>query len=312
MKPKKPTGNRKRPSNRRNSPIRPKTTRRAQPAAQAEESSFDDKFKRVDDVQSSPEQTADDDTTVSDSKKGQGIRLQKLLADRGYGSRRKMEGWIKQGDVEVNGKAAELGQRVTPRDNIKVKGYALRSRPAVEHAKVLMYNKPEGEICTMNDPRRRPTVFRNLPKIRGARWVTVGRLDINTSGLLLFTTNGELANKLMHPSTGIDREYRCRIFGEVNIDIVKQLLAGIEIDGHLMKFSKVEVENLTGETRNKWVHVTLSEGRNREVRKLWEAVDCQVSRLTRVRYGFLTLPRNLRPGKHRDLTPKEIQRLLAD
>jgi len=312
MKPKKPAGNRKRPSNRRNSPIRPKTTRLKRPLALKEEPAFKESLESGEGLPDSMDETADEAQAADASKKGQGIRLQKLLADRGYGSRRKMEGWIKQGDVEVNGKAAELGQRVTPRDNIKVKGYALRSRPAVENAKVLMYNKPEGEICTMNDPRRRPTVFRNLPKIRGARWVTVGRLDINTSGLLLFTTSGELANKLMHPSAGIDREYRCRIFGEVNIDIVKQLLSGIEIDRHLMKFSKVDVENLNGDTRNKWVHVTLSEGRNREVRKLWEAVGCQVSRLTRVRYGFLTLPRNLRQGKYRNLTPKEIQRLLSD
>lgn len=304
MRNKKPASRHKQ-SKRRNSPIRPKTKATPKPKIEKtlEEESIAP-YSVVDGVQARPE----DEKT----EKRQGIRLQKLLADRGYGSRRKMEGWIKRGDVEVNGQVAQLGQRVTPSDNTKVKGHPLRAKATLGNAKVLMYNKAEGEICTMNDPRRRPTVFQNLPKIRGARWVAVGRLDINTSGLLLFTTSGELANKLMHPSTGIDREYRCRIFGDFDISTVKQLLGGIEIDGHLMKFEKVDVENLKGETRNKWVHVTLSEGRNREVRKLWEAVGCQVSRLTRVRYGFLTLPRDLRHGKHRNLTSKEVQRLLKD
>ena len=245
----------------------------------------------------------------STKKKGLGVRLQKLLADRGYGSRRKMESWIKEGSIVVNGHAAELGQRVTSKDEIKVKGQALRARPSFAKTKVLMYNKPEGEICTLNDPRRRPTVFRNLPKIRGARWVSVGRLDINTAGLLLFTTNGELANQLMHPSSHIEREYRCRIFGDINKAIIRQLLDGLQIDQHLMKFENIRVEDLEGEKRNKWVHVTLLEGRNREVRKLWEAVDCQVSRLTRIRYGTLTLPRNLRQGKFRELSAKEVKRL---
>ena len=302
MRNKKPASRNKQ-AKRRNSPLRPKT----KPVSKARAPIVEEEvLPPVDDVEDTEQAGEEQDQT----KKRPGIRLQKLLADRGYGSRRKMEGWIKQGDVEVNGQIAQLGQRVSPRDNIKVKGYALRAKAMLGNAKVLMYNKAEGEICTMNDPRRRPTVFRNLPKVRGARWVSVGRLDINTSGLLLFTTSGELANQLMHPSTGIEREYRCRIFGDIDVPKIKQLLSGIEIDGHMMKFEKVDVENLTGETRNKWVQVTLSEGRNREVRKLWEAVDCQVSRLTRVRYGFLTLPRNLRHGKYRNLTPKEIQRLL--
>lgn len=238
-----------------------------------------------------------------------GVRLQKLLADRGYGSRRKMEAWIREGKITVNGEAAQLGQRVIRKDVIKVNGYPLRDKPDLASTRVLMYNKPEGEICTMNDPRRRPTVFRHLPRIRGARWVAVGRLDINTSGLLLFTTNGELANRLMHPSSGIEREYRCRVFGEISPGTIKQLTDGIEIDRYQMRFNKVVVFDSEGDQRNKWVHVTLEEGRNREVRKLWEAVGCQVSRLTRVRYGFLTLPRNLRQGQFRELTKKEVRRL---
>lgn len=262
--------------------------------------------------QKRPTQTSSTKPAKNPKKKGIGIRLQKLLADRGYGSRRKMESWIKEGGIIVNGRPAELGQRVSPKDEIKVKGYALREKPSFAKTKVLMYNKPEGEICTMKDPKHRPTVFRKLPKIRGARWLTVGRLDINTSGLLLFTTNGDLANQLMHPSSGIEREYRCRIFGDIDKPIIHQLLDGIQIDDHLMKFNHIRVEDLDGDRRNKWAHVTLLEGRNREVRKLWEAVGCQVSRLTRIRYGFLNLPRNLRQGQYRELTSKEVKRLMAD
>ncbi len=240
---------------------------------------------------------------------GAGIRLQKLLADRGYGSRRKMETWIKEGKIEVNNLQAELGQRVTPEDKIVVQGHVMRERAAFDKTKVLMYHKPEGEICTVKDPLRRPTVFSNLPKIKGARWVAVGRLDINTSGLLLFTTNGELANTLMHPSSEIEREYRCRIYGTIDKAMIEALTRGIEIDGHKMRFNSVKMDDIQGDQRNKWVHVTLSEGRNREVRKLWEAVECKVSRLTRVRYGFLSLPRGLRVGKFQYLTYKEISRL---
>jgi 23S rRNA pseudouridine2605 synthase len=293
----------------RNSPLRQKEKVRTLETAIDEVPGFTDITPEQD--QETQSDSLMPESEPSKSSKSRGIRLQKLLADRGYGSRRKMESWITEGKVEVNGQTAQLGQRVVVRDIIKVKGYALREKPKLASTKVLMYNKSEGEICTMNDPKRRPTVFRNLPKIRGARWVTVGRLDINTAGLLLFTTNGELANKLMHPSSGIEREYRCRIFGQIDRAIVKQLLSGIEIENHTMKFNNIRVEDFEGDKRNKWVHVTLEEGRNREVRKLWEAVGCQVSRLTRVRYGFLSLPRNLRQGQYRELTSKEVRRLLT-
>jgi 23S rRNA pseudouridine2605 synthase len=303
----KPTGR----SKNKNSPIRPKTRVRTLETAIDQAGSLTEPENEF--ALNTGDSVADEiGQETASAKKAKGIRLQKLLADRGYGSRRKMETWIKEGKIEVDGQTAQLGQRVTPRNVVKVKGYALREKSRLHASTVLMYNKPEGEICTMNDPRRRPTVFRRLPRIRGGRWVTVGRLDINTSGLLLFTTSGELANKLMHPSSGIEREYRCRIFGNIDKAVVQQLLDGVEIDNHTMIFNRVVVMNMAGETRNKWVHVTLAEGRNREVRKLWEAVGCQVSRLTRIRYGFLTLPRNLRQGEYRELTNKEVRKLLED
>lgn len=238
-----------------------------------------------------------------------GIRVQKLLADRGYGSRRKMEGWIKEGKILINGALAELGHRVTPKDVILVNGRSLQEKSIDKDTRVLMYHKPEGQICTQNDPSKRPTVFKQLPKIRGARWVSIGRLDINTSGLLLFTTNGSLANRLMHPSSGVEREYRCRIYGEVTKQKLKQLVAGVEIDGHTMKFESIQLQKDESDKRNTWVHVVLNEGRNREVRKLWEAMECQISRLTRLRYGSIVLPRDLRQGKYRNLDQKEIMRL---
>ncbi len=301
----------KRRPKKKNSPLRPKTKVRTLEDAIDEADNIDQTADEVSPNSANPEASEKHSETVT-SKKAKGIRLQKLLADRGYGSRRKMETWIREGKVEVDGQTAQLGQRVTPRNTVKVKGYALREKSRLPGSTVLMYNKPEGEICTMNDPRRRPTVFRRLPKIRGGRWVAVGRLDINTSGLLLFTTNGELANKLMHPSSGIEREYRCRVFGNIDKAVVQQLLDGVQIDKYTMKFNRVVVMDIDGETRNKWVHVTLAEGRNREVRKLWEAVGCQISRLTRIRYGFLSLPRNLRQGQYRELSSKEVRKLLGD
>ncbi len=241
-------------------------------------------------------------------KSAGGIRLQKLLAERGYGSRRKMEAWIAAGRVSVDGKVATIGKVVTPENRIEVDGQSLREKVDNMEGRVLMYNKPEGELCTRSDPKRRPTVYKNLPKIRNARWVSVGRLDINTSGLLLFTTNGDLANKLMHPSSEITRVYRCRIYGEITKEDTKALLNGIEIDGETMRFDKIVYQS-DEDKRNRWVHVSLKEGKNREVRKLWEAIECQVSRLTRIQYGSVVLPRDLRQGKYRNLTKREVDRL---
>lgn len=236
-----------------------------------------------------------------------GTRLQKFLADRGVGSRRKIESWIVDGRIKVDGRLAQLGDRVDEKSKIKIDGRLVRSGRSQKDSRVVLYNKPEGEICSRNDPARRPTVFRNLPKLKGERWVAVGRLDINTRGLLLFTNNGELANRLMHPGSDIEREYMCRIFGRVDAGTLERLQTGIRIDGAEFKFKKIKRQR--GEGSNTWYSVVVSEGRNREVRRLWEAVDCRVSRLVRIRYGGVTLPKNLRQGEWTELKSSAIDRL---
>lgn len=236
-----------------------------------------------------------------------GIRLQKFLADRGVGSRRKIESWITDGRIRVDGKLAQLGDRVDERSKIKIDGRLVRAGNAQRDSRVILYNKPEGEICSRSDPAGRPTVFRNLPKLKGERWVAVGRLDINTRGLLLFTNNGELANRLMHPGSDIEREYMCRIFGRVDTSTLERLQEGVRIDGAEFRFKKVERQR--GEGSNTWYSVVVTEGKYREVRRLWEAVGCRVSRLVRIRYGSVTLPKNLRQGAWAELKPRAIDRL---
>lgn len=238
-----------------------------------------------------------------------GTRLQKFLADRGVGSRRKIESWIADGRIKVDGKPAQLGDRVDEKSKIKIDGRLVRTGQSQKDSRVILYNKPEGEICSRDDPARRPTVFRNLPKLRGARWVAVGRLDINTRGLLLFTNNGELANRLMHPGSDIEREYMCRIFGRVDTGMLERLQSGIRIDGVEFKFKRIKRQR--GEGSNTWYSVVVSEGRNREVRRLWEAVDCRVSRLVRIRYGGVTMPKNLRQGEWTELKSSAIDRLFS-
>ncbi|MBE8594986.1 23S rRNA pseudouridine(2605) synthase RluB [Xenorhabdus sp. BG5] len=224
-------------------------------------------------------------------------KLQKVLARSGHGSRREIEGYIQQGRISVDGKIATLGDRIEVNSAIKIRldGRILNIKePQKTVCRVLAYYKPEGELCTRHDPEGRPTVFDRLPKMQGARWIAVGRLDINTSGLLLFTTDGELANRLMHPSREVEREYAVRVFGEVDNAKLRQLTQGVQLEDGPASFKTIAFKG--GEGINQWYNVTLTEGRNREVRRLWEAVGVQVSRLIRVRYGDINLPKGLPRG----------------
>ncbi len=223
-------------------------------------------------------------------------KLQKVLANAGVGSRREMEKWIEAGRISVNGKLATLGDRVEPSDKIRVDGNPLSTPNDTPACRVLMYNKPEGELCSRKDPEGRPTVFDRLPAIKNGRWIAVGRLDINTSGLLLFTNDGELANRLMHPKHEVEREYSVRVFGEVEDMMLKRLTDGVKLEDGEAKFTEIVKKPGDGESLNSWYNVSLSEGRNREVRRLWESQGLQVSRLIRVRYGQLELQKRLPQG----------------
>ncbi len=235
-------------------------------------------------------------------------RIQKVLAKAGLGSRREMEKVIEDKRVSVNGAVAKLGDKVERSDELKVDGKTVKiDTKAVR--RVLIYNKPEGEICTRKDPEGRQTVFDRLPKLTGERWVAVGRLDINTSGLLLFTNDGELANRLMHPSRQIEREYAVRILGEVKQEHIDAMCAGVQLDDGIAKFS--DVQYFDGKGSNQWYHVVIVEGRNREVRRLWESQGFQVSRLKRVRYGSVFMDSSMRAGTWNELAKKDIDQLAA-
>ncbi|MBL8429357.1 MAG: rRNA pseudouridine synthase [Dechloromonas sp.] len=237
-------------------------------------------------------------------------RLQKILAQAGVGSRREMEEWISAGKVTVNGVVATIGQSVVPTDKVKIGGRLINIRftGSTRPPRVLMYHKPEGEIVSRDDPDGRPSVFAALPRMRGGRWINVGRLDFNTSGLLIFTTSGDLANKLMHPSSELVREYAVRVLGELTLDAQQQLLHGVELEDGRANFGTLHDGG--GEGVNHWYRVTIFEGRNREVRRMFEAVGCTVSRLIRVRYGPFVLPPQLKRGMVRELKEPEIKMLL--
>lgn len=243
-----------------------------------------------------------------DSKAAADEKLQKVLARAGFGSRRELEEWISEGRVKVNGKQAKLGDRVSASDKILVDGkkVATQEKEPTIHP-VLLYNKPLGEICTRNDPEGRPTVYDHLPPLQHARWVSVGRLDINTTGLLLFTTDGELANRLMHPSAQIEREYAVRVMGEVTDEMLRAMLNGVMLEDGLASFKSIR--DAGGEGANHWYHVVLMEGRNREVRRLWEAQGLKVSRLKRVRYGNIIIPSFVKAGKFVELPASETKSL---
>ena len=236
-------------------------------------------------------------------------KLQKVLARAGFGSRREIETWIEKGRVKINGKIAVIGDRVDDSDKIVVDGKKLAAQNKIrEERRVLLYNKPEHEVTTRKDPEGRKTVFDRLPALKHGRWVAIGRLDINTSGLLLFTTDGELANKLMHPSSQIEREYAVRVLGDVTPEMVQAMHKGVVIEGNLCRFT--DVQHYGGEGVNQWYHVVLMEGRNREVRKLWESQGVKVSRLKRVRFGPLFIPSTVSQGRFNELGKVEIEKLL--
>jgi 23S rRNA pseudouridine2605 synthase len=237
-------------------------------------------------------------------------RLQKFLAQAGYGSRREIENWIREGRISINEKPAELGVSVTAADRIRIDGRLIPATSAVSRPpRTMIYHKPAGELTTRKDAAGRPTVFDNLPKIRNGRWISVGRLDFNTAGLLLVTTDGELAHRLMHPSWQIEREYAVRILGEVDEAVLQRLREGVMLEDGLAAF--VSIQDAGGQGINHWYHVTVREGRNREVRRLWESQGLQVSRLIRIRFGPVDLPRNLRAGRFQDLVPQELAALYA-
>ena len=248
--------------------------------------------------QKQPAGKADKISSTNESDKSE--KLQKVLARAGKGSRREMETFITAGRVSVDGKVAYLGDRVLGTEQIRIDGHPVALMAKEDDlCRVIVYNKPEGEMCTRKDPEGRPTVFDRLPPLENSRWVAVGRLDINTSGMLLFTTDGELANRLMHPSQKVEREYAVRVFGEINEAMLQTLRTGVKLEDGPARFEKITYSG--GESRNHWFHVVLSEGRNREVRRLWESQGVQVSRLIRVRYGDMEMKRQLPLGGWNEL-----------
>jgi len=257
-----------------------------------------------------PEQTASTEVneTAQVNAPLKGERIQKLLAQMGIASRREAEKMISEGRVKINDEIAKLGERALYSDKLFIDGKPVKIEPrSYDDYRVIVYSKPEGVICSQSDPEGRPTVFDHLPKLKNQRWISVGRLDINTSGLLILTTDGELANRLMHPSYEIDREYAVRIHGEVDEAMLNRLKEGVLLDDGIAKFT--DVREFGGEGKNKWFHAVLMEGRNREVRRLWESQDVQVSRLKRVRYGCIFLPSRLKVGAWEELTTKDINDL---
>ena len=235
-----------------------------------------------------------------------GERLQKILARQGRGSRREIEDWIVAGRIAVNGVVATLGLRVQADDTVTLDGRSIDVEPHCVR-RVIAYNKPEGEVCTRLDPDGRPTVFKRLPPLDNGRWINVGRLDINTSGLLLFTTDGELASRLMHPSWEIEREYAVRVFGEVTPEILERLFKGVDLEEGPARFTDIVAHDKQG--MNRWFHVCLAQGRNREVRRLWESQGLTVSRLKRVRYGSQIIPDHLRQGEWIELEQPAVDGL---
>lgn len=240
-------------------------------------------------------------------------RIQKTLARSGLGSRRQIEAAIKEQQITINRKPVELGQKLTAGDKVSWGNRTWMVETDFVMPKVLMYNKPLGEVTTRKDEKDRKNVFHSLPRVKGQKWLNIGRLDINTTGLLLFTTDGDLANHMMHPSANIDREYACRVFGDVTKEKLQSMLDGVELEDGVASFSDIQPAGSEEDKgSNSWFHVAIMEGKNREVRRLWESQDIQVNRLKRVRYGGVFLPKSLRKGQHKELNQKELDILFKD
>ncbi len=243
------------------------------------------------------------------SKKLQPERLQKVLANLGRGSRREIEQWIREQRITVNGRVAQLGDQITLEDKVTINGRPVRFPEEKFQTRVILYHKPVGEICSHNDVTGEGSVFQNLPKLPGGRWIGVGRLDVSSSGLLLFTNDGALANKLMHPSSNIQREYVVRVLGEASEEVLQNLTAGVQLEDGIARFEHIVRSESKGV--NHWYYVVVTEGRNRLVRRLWESQGMKVNRLKRVRYGHIILGSMPKQGGHRELTQKEINPFLA-
>ena len=260
------------------------------------------------------------------------VRLQKAISSLGFASRREIETWINQGRILVNSQLAKLGMSISAGDKIEILSglqknkfnnhHSFRNfKPKIAHSfiyrplsslpRILLYHKPQKEIVSQNDPKGRPSVFTNLPRIKIGKWINVGRLDFQSSGLLLFTNNGELANKLMHPSAMLEREYAVRISGVLSDKQINQLIKGVILDNLIVKCIKVDAMDTKNQARNRWYKIIITEGRNREIRRLIETLGFQVSRLIRLRYGILVLPRSLRRGKNYELSANEVKKFIA-
>lgn len=235
-------------------------------------------------------------------------RLQKVLAEVGLGSRREIETWIRAGRLSINNKIAQLGDKVGHKDTIKLDGRIIKAHsPSKHYCDVLLYHKPEGEVCTRSDPEGRATVFQKLPKPRQGRWIMIGSLDLNTSGLLLFTNDGELAKRLMHPSYQVEHEYAVRILGVVSNEMIQRMQTGVQLEDGKANFKQINFAGGTG--ANKWYNIVISESRQHEVRRLWESQGVKVSRLIRTRFGYIHLPRSLHLGKAERLPEKQVDKL---